>query len=84
MSKIKVKTRSSAKKRFRVTGTGKLRSQGAGFAHLREDKKMGNLKKKMRVKDVDKTMVRLTRALLPTGVKGRQIKVEKKEVGNAR
>ncbi len=84
MPKMKVKTRSAAKKRFRVTGTGKLRSQGAGFAHLREDKKMGDLKKKMRVKDVDKTMVRLTRALLPTGVKGRKIKAVKKEAEDAR
>ncbi|MCL1923371.1 MAG: 50S ribosomal protein L35 [Propionibacteriaceae bacterium] len=34
----KMKTHSGAKKRFKVTGTGKLVSQQAGKAHLNEHK----------------------------------------------
>lgn len=44
---MKQKTRSSAKKRFRVTGTGKIKTMKAGRKHLLQQKsikqrKLGN------------------------------------------
>jgi ribosomal protein L35 len=79
MPKLKIRSKGSAKKRFRVTGTGKLSSQSRGFAHLLENKNRGETKRKMRLKDVDKTMIRMMKCLLPVGVKGRKIRNEKKE-----
>lgn len=38
MSKIKMKTKSSAKKRFKVTGTGKIKRAKAGKQHLNSHK----------------------------------------------
>jgi|GEM_PF-141107 len=84
MAKLKVKTRKSAKKRFSITGSGKLRMQGAGFAHLMEGKDKKETKRKMRLKDVPATELHRMRTLLPVGIKGRQIKVNRTQKKEAR
>ena len=78
MPKLKTKTRSSAKKRFRITGSGKIRCQGAGASHIRGRKTKAYLKEKMRLQEVDKTNVPMLRALLPNGIKGRKIRIGKR------
>jgi large subunit ribosomal protein L35 len=80
MPKLKMKTRSSAKKRYRITGSGKIRSQGAGASHIRGRKTKAYLKEKMRLQVVDKTNISMLRALLPNGIKGRKIRVGKQEM----
>ena len=47
----KMKTHSGAKKRFKVTGTGKLRRQQAGLNHILEKKSPG--RKRRLSADVD-------------------------------
>jgi large subunit ribosomal protein L35 len=79
MPKLKTKTRSSAKKRYRITGSGKIRSQGAGASHIRGRKTKKYLKEKMRLQEVDKTNISMLRALLPNGIKGRKIRIGKRE-----
>ncbi len=80
MPKLKTKTRSSVKKRFRITGSGKIRCQGAGASHIRGRKTKKYLKEKMRLQEVDKTNVSMLRCLLPNGIKGRKIRVGKQEM----
>ena len=51
MNMPKMKTHSGTKKRFKVTGSGKLRRQQAGLNHILEKKSPG--RKRRLGKDVD-------------------------------
>lgn len=73
MAKLKAKTKSSAKKRYRLTGTGKLVNQSAGASHIRRKKSGKTLKFKMAKKTSNDAILKMTKALLPNGVKGRRI-----------
>ncbi|MCK5744180.1 MAG: 50S ribosomal protein L35 [Caldisericia bacterium] len=73
MAKLKAKTKSSAKKRFRLTGSGKLINQSAGASHIRRKKSANTLKFKMCAKTTNDAILKMTKKLLPNGVKGRRI-----------
>jgi large subunit ribosomal protein L35 len=78
MAKLKAKTKSSAKKRYRITGSGKLVNQSSGASHIRRKKDGGILKFKMKKKTTSDAILKMTKALLPNGVKGRRINKTKK------
>ena len=65
MSKIKLKTKKSAAKRFKMTGSGKLVRMKANKSHIL-NKKTTKRKRKLR-KDtvVDKTNVKTMKKVLP-------------------
>ncbi|MCL1906733.1 MAG: 50S ribosomal protein L35 [Propionibacteriaceae bacterium] len=60
----KMKTHSGAKKRFKVTGTGKLVHQQAGKAHLNEHKARKRKRRLSGQEVVDKVDTPKTRKLL--------------------
>ncbi len=63
MAKIKMKTNKAAAKRFKATGTGKLKRSQAGMAHIlgkKSPKRKRNLRKSGLVSEADmKQMKRL-------------------------
>ena len=61
----KMKTRKSAAKRFRATGSGKLLRQPGSSAHLRECKKPKNKKKLSKLQPVHKTDAQKLKVMLP-------------------
>lgn len=81
MAKLKAKTKSSAKKRYRITGSGKLVNQSAGASHIRRKKDGGILKFKMKKKTTNDAILKMTKALLPNGVKGRRINKTERGMG---
>ncbi len=65
MAKLKMKTNRAAAKRFKVTGTGKLKRSQAGMAHIlgkKSQKRKRNLRKGA---IVDKTNEKQMKRLLP-------------------
>jgi len=61
----KMKTRKSAAKRYKVTGSGKLMRQPGASAHLRECKKPKNKKKLRQLQAVHKTDAQKLKVMLP-------------------
>ena len=61
----KMKTRKSAAKRFKVTGSGKLMRQPGCSAHLRECKRPKNKKKLSKLQSVHKTDAQKLKVMLP-------------------
>lgn len=80
MAKLKAKTKAAAKKRFRITGSGKLVCQSAGAAHIRGKKTMRTLRFKMAKKTVNNAIIPMLQCLLPNGIKGRGIKDTKRSM----
>ena len=64
MAKVKVKTHSGAKKRFKVTGTGKVKYQKTNRRH-RLTQKETKRKRINRASGVDKTNMGALKQLLP-------------------
>jgi large subunit ribosomal protein L35 len=60
-----MKTRKSAAKRFKVTGSGKLMRQPGASAHLRECKSPKNKKKLSKLQAVHKTDAQKLKVMLP-------------------
>lgn len=54
--KTKQKTRKSAAKRFKVTGSGKVLHRSKGFRHLRSKKSKGWLRRAKKLKSVQGTI----------------------------
>ena len=59
------KTKKSAAKRFKITGTGKIMSRKAGLRHLASSKSSKRKRKLGKDGQVDKTMVPRMRELMP-------------------
>ncbi|HEW91568.1 MAG TPA: 50S ribosomal protein L35 [Thermotogaceae bacterium] len=61
MAKLKMKTKKSAKKRFKITGSGKIMKNHSGRHHFNE-KKRNNRKRHLRhkglVSDADKKRIK--------------------------
>jgi len=67
MAKTKQKSRKSAVKRFKVTGTGKILHRGQGFRHLRSKKGKRKLRRLKQMKSVQGTFKRKLRKMLGIG-----------------
>lgn len=69
MKKYKLKTKSSAKKRFKITGTGKVTRRQSGMRHLLEhvspSKKQGKLSDLV----VSKSDINKLKAMMPGQIK---------------
>jgi len=65
MAKIKMKTKSSAKKRFKVTGTGKIKRAKSGKSHLNSHKSRKRKRGLVKGGYVDSAMHDLTIECLP-------------------
>ena len=63
----KMKTKKAAAKRFRVTGTGRVRRPKAGGNHGMQEKSRKRLRRLRQNDMVDKTMQKRARRLLPYG-----------------
>ena len=63
----KMKTKRSAKKRFRLTGTGKIRRSKAGASHILTKKTRKRKRRLRKGGAVDKVDERQIRRLLPYG-----------------
>lgn len=70
MKKFKLKTNKAAKKRFKVTGSGKVKRYKSGRRHLLEHKSSKLVRSKRFVTSVSKSDIEKIKALLP----GMQIK----------
>ena len=68
MKKFKQKTRKAAKKRFIITGSGKVRYNKSGRRHLLEHKSSKLVRSKRNKSDASKSDVKKIKACLP-GVK---------------
>ena len=64
MAKNKPKTRKSAAKRFKVTGTGKILFRQQGFRHLRGKKNKKWLRRKKMMKQLSGSYKRKMRKML--------------------
>lgn len=63
--KFKQKTKSAAKKRIKVTGSGKLMRYSAGKRHLLEHKSPGKKRNKRGTTQIHKTDEKRIKAMLP-------------------
>jgi len=63
----KMKTNKSAKKRFRVSGTGRVRRSKAGGNHLMQEKSRKRIRRARNNDMVDKTLERKIKRLIPYG-----------------
>lgn len=63
----KMKTNRAAAKRFRFTGTGKIRRSKAGLNHMMQEKSRKRLRRLRKNDLVDKAMAMRVRILLPYG-----------------
>lgn len=63
----KMKTNRAAAKRFRFTGTGKIRRSKAGLNHMMQEKNRKRLRRLRKNDLVDKGMAVRVRLLLPYG-----------------
>jgi large subunit ribosomal protein L35 len=63
----KMKTRKAAKKRFRVSGTGRVRRPKAGGNHGMQEKSRKRLRRTRNNDMVDKTMQKHVKRMLPYG-----------------
>jgi len=66
--KRKLKTHRGARKRFKITGTGKLKRMHSGKPHLLGTKKPGRMRKLKKLTLVSKADTLKTRQMLPYGV----------------
>ena len=65
--KMKLKTHRGAKKRFKVTGTGKILRMHSGKRHLLGNKASGRMRKLKKLTLVNKADVASIRQMLPYG-----------------
>jgi large subunit ribosomal protein L35 len=65
--KMKLKTHRGAKKRFKVTGTGKILRMHSGKRHLLGTKASGRMRKLKKLTLVNKADVAAIRQMLPYG-----------------
>ena len=65
VKKYKQKTNSSAKKRFKLTGTGKVRRRHAGMRHLLEHESSGKKRNKRFDTAVSDSDIKKIKILLP-------------------
>jgi large subunit ribosomal protein L35 len=65
--KMKLKTHRGAKKRFKVTGTGKILRMHSGKRHLLGTKASGRMRKLKKLTLVNKADVASIRQMLPYG-----------------
>jgi len=63
----KMKTNKSAKKRFRVSGSGRVRRSKAGGNHLMQEKSRKRIRRARNNDMVDKTLERHIKRLIPYG-----------------
>ncbi len=63
----KMKTNKSAAKRFKVTGTGRVRRPKAGGNHLLQEKSRKRLRRLRKNDMVNKTLERHIKRLIPYG-----------------
>jgi large subunit ribosomal protein L35 len=65
--KMKLKTHRGAKKRFKITGTGKILRMHSGKRHLLGTKASGRMRKLKKLTLVNKADVAAIRQMLPYG-----------------
>jgi large subunit ribosomal protein L35 len=65
--KLKLKTHRGAKKRFKITATGKIKRMHSGKRHLLGTKKPGRMRKLKKLTLVSKADMLKTRQMLPYG-----------------
>ena len=63
----KLKTHRGARKRFKITGTGKIKRMHSGKRHLLGTKKPGRMRKLKKLTLVSEADVRTLRQMLPYG-----------------
>ena len=63
----KMKTNKSASKRFRVSGSGRVRRSKAGGNHLMQEKSRKRIRRARNNDMVDKTLERKIKRLVPYG-----------------
>ncbi len=63
--KYKLKVKSAAKKRFKITGTGKVKRRNVGMRHLLEHKSSSKKRGKRLDNDVAKSDLRKVKQLMP-------------------
>jgi large subunit ribosomal protein L35 len=63
----KMKTNKSAKKRFRVSGSGRVRRSKAGGNHLMQEKSRKRVRRARNNDMVDKTLEKKIKSLIPYG-----------------
>jgi large subunit ribosomal protein L35 len=63
----KMKTNRAAAKRFRVTGSGRIRRSKAGLNHMMQEKSRKHLRRLRKNDTVDKAMAKRVKLLLPYG-----------------
>ena len=61
----KMKTNRAAAKRFRITGTGRVRRSKSGLNHMMQEKSRKRLRRLRKNDMVDSTMERHVKRLLP-------------------
>ncbi|MCL4478504.1 MAG: 50S ribosomal protein L35 [Deltaproteobacteria bacterium] len=62
----KIKTKSGAKKRFSITGTGKIRVKGAGRRHILEHKTSAQKKRLKKYIILSGSIKKQVKRLIPT------------------
>jgi large subunit ribosomal protein L35 len=65
--KLKLKTHRGARKRFKITGTGKIKRGHSGKRHLLGTKKPGRMRKLKKLTLVSKADMLKTKQMLPYG-----------------
>ena len=65
--KLKLKTHRGAKKRFKITGSGKIKRGNSGKRHLLGTKKPGRMRKLKKLTLVSKADMLKTKQMLPYG-----------------
>ena len=68
--KYKLKTKSAAKKRFKLTGTGKATRRKAGMRHLLEHESSSKKRGKRGSTEVSKSDIRKLKQMMPGQVGG--------------
>ena len=63
----KMKTNKSASKRFRVSGSGRVRRSKAGGNHLMQEKSRKRIRRARNNDMVDKTLEKKIKSLIPYG-----------------
>ena len=63
----KMKTNRAAKKRFRVTGSGRIRRSKSGLNHMMQEKSRKRLRRLRQNDMVDSTLEKRIKLLLPYG-----------------
>jgi large subunit ribosomal protein L35 len=68
MPKLKMKTKSAVKKRFKLTAKGRVKRKRAYLRHILTNKKPGNKRKLRRGAYIAKTQEHQIKAMLPYGL----------------